>query len=522
MIRACLGAAGLLAMTLLTASLAHAQVTGNALVIAQSGNRLYTPPADRLGAYTQVDLGYALAHWSLGGRFESDRTSDDTPGSREAQYGLITRRFAQWESGASRVRIGQFGTILGRGLLHRSYELPGVVYDEPGSRTRYAATRDVDGVLAEWGAGPLALRAFSGRPSDGTVSPASEARGALRYAGMLSGAQVEGSLGRSIRAGLAATRYAFGSAPDRHAGSGFASLDLAAETGARTWSLPLAFEYAQGGGSFRDGLRLRRGPETPHAMYASAAIVAGRWSLSAEYKDYDAFRTGLNDPPPLVREHTAALLNRATHVLDADGEEGVQWELQGPLFADLRFVANLARSSGEALTAGGRYEERFGELVWESAARAWTVRAFAARGHDTFDFVGDRHAVGAGITRESGAWGLEAEAEHMRSLRVGAFGFSEPFDDDLWQFAVSRRGWGSAGVTVTRTTDRLDRPSDLFGEPTAPSATFAGFTLAADLPHDSRAEWFAGRRRGGRACVSGSCYEVPSLSGYELRWSARF
>lgn len=110
----------------------------------------------------------------------------------------------------------------------------------------------------------------------------------------------------------------------------------------------------------------------------------------------------------------------------------------------------------------------------------------------------------------------------MRSLRVGALGFSEPFDDDLWQFAASRRGWGSAGVTVTRTTDRLDRPSDLFGEPTAPSATFAGFTLAAELPNDSRAELFAGRRRGGRACVSGSCYEVPSLSGYELRWSARF
>ena len=395
----------MLAMTLLTASPAHAQVTGNALLLAQSGNRLYTSPADRLGAYTQVDLEYAQAHWLVGGRFESDRTSDDTPGSREAQYGLITRRFAQWESGASRVRIGQFGTILGRGLLHRSYELPGVVYDEPGSRTRYAATRDVDGVLAEWGAGPLALRAFSGRPSDGTVSPASEARGSLRYAGVLSGAQVEGRLGRNMRAGFAATRYAFGSAPDRHAGSGFASLDLAAETGAKTWSLPLAFEYAQGGGSFREGLRLRRGPETPHAMYASAAVVAGRWSLSAEYKDYDAFRTGLNDPPPLVREHTAALLNRATHVLDADGEEGVQWELQGPLVADLRFVANLARSSGEALTAGGRYEERFGELVWAPEAKAWSARAFVARGEDTFDFVGDRHAWGVGMTRESGAWG---------------------------------------------------------------------------------------------------------------------
>ena len=272
------------------ATAARAQVAGDGFVIAQSGNRLYTPPGDRLGAYTQWNLTYATPVWTAGVRLESDRTSDDSPGAREAQYAAVTRRYLQWEPGALRVRAGQFGTILGRGLLHRSYELPGVVYDEPGSRTRYAAARDVDGLLAELASGPFAWRAFMGRPSDGTVSPASEAQGGLRYAGTLTGAQVEARVRASARLGVAMTRYAFGSAPDRHAGSLFASFDPFQEAGAHRLSLPLAFEYAQGGGTWRQGLEFRRGPGTPHAMYASASLLAGRWSLTAEYKDYDAFR----------------------------------------------------------------------------------------------------------------------------------------------------------------------------------------------------------------------------------------
>jgi hypothetical protein len=115
----------------------------------------------------------------------------------------------------------------------------------------------------------------------------------------------------------------------------------------------------------------------------------------------------------------------------------------------------------------------------------------------------------------------ELDVERQRVVRLGAFA-PPPFEDVLVTLGVSRSGWGSFGLTVTRTTDVLDLPSDLFGNPTASSSTFAGVTLAADLGPRHRAELFAGRRRGGRACVSGTCYDVPSLEGAELRWTSRF
>lgn len=509
---------------LLAAVPAVAQVSGTSLLLAQSGNRLYTSPSDRLDGYLQVDLVYARKGFSAGGRFESDHTSEDQPGAREAQYDVFTRRWAQLEESHARLRAGHFNTILGRGLIHRSYELPGVVYDEPGTRTRYAATRDVDGVLGEAWAGPLSVRAFQGRPSDGTVSPASELQGAPRYAGVLSGAQAELAFPWSARVGLATARYAFRSAPVRNFGTAFVALDPLAAAGVRGVSAPLYLEYAQRDGAFGDGLRLRRGPETPHALYASANVLWGRWSLAGEYKDYDQFRTGLNDPPPLVREHSAVLPNRATHVLDAEGEEGFQLELLAPVHEWVNLVANLSRSDGSPLTANARFEERFAEVTLAPpGAEPWSVRAFLSRGFDRFEFIGERRAAGVGgscAVRPD--WSLEWEVEHQRSLRVGFGGFRDPFDDDLVTLGVSRAGWGSAGVTVTRTTDLLDRPSDLFGNATAPSATFAGVTLAADPAEGSHVELFAGRRRGGRACVSGTCYEVPSLSGVEFRWVGRF
>lgn len=503
---------------------ARAQLSVTNLLVAQAGERLYTVPRDRVAVYDQLNARFAQDAWSAGLRFETERTSDDSPlEGRLAAYEAVSQRWAEWRDGNTRLRVGHFETILGRGLVHRSYELPGVVYDESGTRTRYAASRDVDGVLAEAAAGPLALRAFAGSPSDGTVSPASEALGALRRAGVLQGGQAELALPRGLRTGVTFARFSFGDAPDVHLGSGFAAADLAAALGVTALAAPLYVEYAQRDAGFGEGFSLRRGDDAPHALYASLGVLHGPYALVVEAKDYSGFRLGTNDPPALVREHSWNLLNRNTHLLDAEGEEGVLIELSGPVGPWVRGVANLSRADGKPGVRRLHFEERFLELSVAPPGDAhWEVRGYAASGRDSWDFVSDRHAAGlSALTRLPLALSAEATFERQRVVRTGFFGPSSAHLDHVGTLSLTRAGWGTAGFTITRTTDPLDLPFDLFGEPTAPSALFAGLSLAARVGAHHEVELFAGRRRGGRACVSGTCYEVQSLEGAELRVTSR-
>ena len=503
----------------------RAQVTGDLLLLARYGDRVYTSPRDQTRLYGRTDLGWSQDGFSAGGRVEFDRSSDNDPlGGRLTQYEQVTQRWAEWRDARVHVRAGQFHTILGNGLLHRSYELPGVVYDEPGSGTRYAASRDVDGALLELAAGPFAWRSFSGRFNDATTSPASEAQGATRYGATLTGGQAEFRLPWNGRVGAAALRSAPGGGPRRTFASGFAGLDALSAWPHLGMSAPLTVEYAREGGHISDWARFSRDARVAHGLYASGALLWRAWSLTAEVKDLDGFRLGFNDPPPLVREHTWSLLNRNTHLLDAESERGHQLELNAPIRSWAALTTSLATADGQPpFQQPFRYEERFVELrVTPPGDDAWEVRTYADRGHDTHDFIGDRHAAGVSFAGRA-PLGLagELELERQRVVRAGLLA-TEPFEDIAVTLGVSRSGWGSAGVTVVRTTDVLDRPSDLFGNPTAPSATFTGFTLAADITQRHHVELFVGRRRGGRACVSGTCYDVPSLDGAELRWTSRF
>ncbi len=511
----------------LAAPRAHAQVTGTNLVVGQYGSPPAVPPRNRTDLYDRLDLSYAQDAFGVGLRFERDRSSDDSPGrGHDAAYEAFTQRWLDWRGERLHVRVGNFHTILGRGLVHRSFELPGVVLDEPGSRSRYTPSRDVDGLLVEGGAGPFEGRAFSGRPNGGDFSPASEALGLERYRGTLTGAQAATRLPGAGRVGVVSARYDYGAAPTRELGSGFAGLDPLAAAGVRAWSLPLYAEYAQSGQTFGDWWKLRRGHEVQHALYASAAVLHGRASLTAEFKDYDGFRTGFDDPPALVREHAAPLLNRNTHLLDADGESGFQLEAVLPASAWGTVTANLSRGDGPPGVRLLRFEERYLELhAAPPAGASWEATLFVDRGFDTFDFVADRTVVGvAGTAPLPRGLSITVDLERQRAVRTtfSALVPDERFDDRAMSLTLAREGWGSVGFAAERTSDPQQQSSDDFGRLTSSHRWFSGVTLAADVNDANQVSLFAGRRRGGRACNAGICYEVAPLEGGELRWTARY
>ncbi len=513
------------ALTVCPVAAAHAQLSGGNLLIGQSGNLIGAQRKDRSDLYDRLDLQWSSDALTLGGRFEYDRSNDDRPDyGRAAAYQRVTQRWAEWDHNGLGVRVGNFYTILGRGLLHRSWELPGVVYDEVGTQTRYAAARDLNGARVHAEVGPVNAQLFRGRVNDGTTSPALESFGFERYRGVLDGAELRTRLPRGASVGAAWTRYVYGDAPERQYASGFAQVDPLEVAGVKGWSAPFAFEYAAERPALLEWWKLRRGSERAHAMYASGGLLWRRYTLIAEYKDYDGFRLGLNDPPSLVREHSAPLLNRDTHLLDAAGEEGFQLEASGPLHPWASFTANFTRSDGAPGVRWLRFEERYAELhVAPPGSDAWEFTLFADRGFNTFDFVVDRHSLGlAASARLPRALSVSLDLERKRVGTQGFFGPREWFQDEFVSLALSRAGWGTAGVSVTRTSDPRDLPSDEFGLPTADRASFVGASLSGDVGPSHQVSLFAGRRRGGRACTSGTCYDVPSLAGAELRVTSRF
>lgn len=516
-----------LAVTLAPAA-AHAQVAASNLLLGRDGVPVGISEQSRRDVYDKLDLAYRQEGFAAGVRFEHDRATliDRTSGFTTVSdqgYDRITQRWAEWEDAHAKVRVGNFATILGRGLLHRSFELPGVVYDEAGSGARYAASRDVDGVLAEGDAGALQARVFSGQPSDATISPLADPATSGRYRGTLTGAQLEGTLPHGARVGTAWARFESPYGGSHEYGSGFASADLLAFAHAGEFSLPLAFEYALARQNGSQWWQFRRDHETPHALYGSAQLLWRGYALSGEVKDYDQFRLGINDPPSLVREHSAPLLNRDTHLLDADGESGFQLEATVPVHAWVTLVANLSRADGPPGVRLLRFEERYGELrVAPPGSDAWDATVFADRGYDRFDFIGDRHSAGISAqARLPRGLAVHADVERKRSVTAPFRGRAVRIDDRLIQLDVSRAGWGSVGVTAIRTTAAADLPLDADYEPTSDHRWFVGFDASAQVSRMHTLSLFIGKRRGGRACTSGTCYDVPSLDGAELRWTTR-
>ena len=484
------------------------------LLEVQNGNIPFEEPSNRLGFYEQLNLDVTRSGIRLGLRFEADHNSQD-----RYTYDEITQRFAEWNDPRFRVRAGNFYTILGRGLVHRSFDLPGVVLDQPGARSRYGPSRDVDGVLLEGQAGPFRGLGFSGRPNGGTISPGFEAEGGVRYAGQVSGLDLSARPWRATRVGACYSRFTPDGSVQHELGSGYVEADPFRAAGVEAISLPLYVEYARQAGTFGEWWNLETGDEIPHALYAGANLIRGPVTFSAEWKDYSQFRLGTNDPPSVVREHGWTLLNRGTHVLDATLEEGFGLEAGWNVNGWLDLTVNRSRSDGRfTLRRPWRFEETYVEAHVMSPANAWETTLFYDTGKDEFSFIESRRVVGGGARVSiSALHSITADVQAQSADRV-----AESFDDLYMSVGLARADLGSAALTWERTTDPAEETPADSETPGIVPRHFLGATVSARLSDRHEVILFGGTRRGGRACTAGTCYEVLSFKGTELRLSSRF
>jgi hypothetical protein len=484
-----------------------AQITVSNLVEAQAGNRpfasLLGEPSNPTSVFDELNAELALSGLRLGFRFES---LDD---SRQINaYDRFSQRYADWKADGLRVRVGDFYTILGRGLTLRAFELPGVVLQDPGTGSRTSFSRELDGVLIEGEWGPATGRAFSAHDLSSTQSGAQAALGPWR------GATVGASYARLSSGGGTNTQ---------ELGSGFAEWDPFVILGDDRLTLPIYAEYAQANRSASQWWELRTGDRVPHALYVSSEVVWGSLTLSAEWKDYRDFRLGVNDPPSLVREHYFPLPNRSTHVLDATSEHGIQLEGAWSVFDWGSFTANHSRADG---TPSGR-ELHFEETYFEThfAASRWPSlegSVFLDRGRDTFVQIVGREIYGTSATgRFLGRWSCTLDLERLDAERGSFLGPNVGFTDHYVSAQVARAGWGSLAWIWQRTTNPDEEDPNLFGGPVEPRV-YRAWNASALIGSSHTIQLFVGERRGGPACTAGTCYEVAPFEGAELRLASRF
>jgi hypothetical protein len=247
----------------------------------------------------------------------------------------------------------------------------------------------------------------------------------------------------------------------------------------------------------------------PHAFYFSGTLACGAWGASFEYKDYRDFAFGINDPPSLVRENAEALLNRATHVLLAEAERGVQAEISFAPAPAWRITTNYSRAKNDlgANIPGARYHEALLAVEW--FGEHLTAKIFADGSRDDLLFERDRFTSGVaadyhftnGLTL-----GADVQGQHMRRL---------DYEFTTYYLALRFGGWKNLSLSV-----QMERSSDPFetDDLTAKKKkTWAGIGIGWKPASQIDVQFFSGKRRGGNACDHGYCLQVQPFSGVELR-----
>ena len=501
------------ALTFLLAAPLHAQLSLSSLTEAQAGDIPGAGSGNPRTIYHQFSLDYALADVRVGVRGETFGAS-----AAGRNYGQLLQRFASYRRGPFQATVGHFYTIVGSGLLAHAFELPGVITEERGTRRRYQIVRDLDGVQLRYRARRAEVLLLRGAPVNSNLAPGRE--GVDRRPDALQGGSLQLKPHPHLDTGFSVVGYDIGG--HRETGAAFNArwrlAPVLTRLGLGGAHIDLSGEYAQrdlAGDRFflLDRTRGR-------ALYLAATTTSGSWGLSLEYKDYRDFALEhINNPPPLIREHSAYLLNRNTHDLLADDEQGYQAELSYAFPGGRILTANATRATRRRDPGPGddkvlsEFFVQFDSPLGEDAG----VQIFADFSHNRILIDEKSRFLGTSWTwspDELHSIGLDAQVQDVER-RLGTLAL--PYTNQFYALEVHRAPGLSAAVQVQRSSDELETGAHPSGV-----TWWRGLNLSADIGEGHSVNVFAGQRRSGLACTAGICYEVLGFEGVEIRLLNRF
>ena len=483
---------------------ADAQVSLYSLTEMQRGR---IPGADSTALstlYEQFNIDYSNRSLQAGLRAEVF-----TAWGTERQTTHLAQKYIRWTRGPAYLVAGNYYAILGRGLTLRAFELPGVVLESPVFRRRYTPSRDLEGGMASWTGDRAEVKALIGRPVNSDIPPG--VADADRRQDWVAGGELSLRPFSPIKLG--------GTFVNLHQGwawSGLTDIDftpLTEKIGLTGIYSSFYGEYARRAGT----------PDQGHGLYLSGNAGGSKLGISLEYKDYDNFIVEVNDPPSLVREHTAVLLNRSTHVLLPLTERGYQIEATYSLPDLATLTANVSAARNQLTEdRSTTFNERYIGLDIEKFLPAFSATLFFDWGKDELEGASKHRTGGILLERTTGmshTLGLDLQFQRLTRPFGDPLSFTDIYSALSWQHPSGI----SIGLTMDRTPDPLevDDPATLNRIETG-TRTWWAVNLSARLGARHEALLFVGRRRGGTACTSGTCYQVLPFEGLEMRLTTRF
>ena len=497
------------AFVLLLAAPLQAELRLSTLTEGQVGNLPGAQPSDLRTLYHQFSLDYAIADFQVGVRGETFGAS-----ATNRNYGQLLQRSASYRRSGFEATVGNFYTIVGSGLLLHAFELPGVVTESRGSRRRYQIVRDLDGVQVRYRAKRAEVLLLRGAPINSNLPPGLE--GVERRPDALHAGSLQLKPHPYFDVGVSAVRYPAGRRQETSAAfnARWRLAPVLARLGLSGVYADLQGEYAQRDVAFDRFFLLDR--DLGRALYLATTLAFGPWGLSLEYKDYEDFALEhINNPPPLIREHSAYLLNRITHDLLADDEQGYQAELSYVLPSGQTITANATRATRRR-DPGAVLREFFVQMDSPLGQRA-DVQLFADFSHNQILLDDKSRLLGTHWEwLPDGSYAFEFDAQFQDVDR--RFGdLALPYTNHYYALAIHRAPGLSAAVQIQRTSDELETGADPSG-----ITWWRGLNIGADIGEGHILNVFAGQRRSGLACTAGICYEVLGFRGVEVRLLNRF
>ena len=469
----------------------RAQLSGQNLMEYQYGRLPDEPGSSFSTIYDRFLLDYSLKGFKAGGTLEQFYSPFETRNyTRLAQYRL------HFNSKPLELKIGHFYETIGRGLMLRSYEIPGAILEDKSYRSRQYFHRDLLGFTAKFRHKGFTAKMLYGKPLINVLPPTFKEKD--RRLDRIAAVQADYSIkGQLLGAAMMQLDNASGKswfAMTNASGNIFPYLAYYTELVKNTGEFAITdFSSAA---SF--------------AFYGNLNLSFDQFGLSAEYKNYNNFLlgSGFNEPPALVREHSYKVLNRSTHVLQPQNEKGFQFEG----FINFTDESALTLNYTRAVNDFGRksvFQEYFAEYSF-SLKEKHDLKLFADWTQDPFKLEKDR--LSSGFYAD---WKLGNTTSINTSYEFQTFNRSgNAAQNQVFSAGVSIKSKFSGYVITEWSNDPVIVEKG--------SKFWLGAGLKYKMNSRHSLQFFAGERRGGPACNSGVCYEVLDFKGVELRLSSRF
>ncbi len=480
---------------------AFTQLSGYNLMEYQFGNIPEVKPSNLSTLYEQLNLKYRYKDINIMLRSEQFFSTD----SVKRDYQTLSQYQVRYSKDKFEFKAGNFFETLGRGLLLRSYEIPGSVIEDRVFRRRQAFYRDILGFMGKYSSGNFMIKFLRGKTLNNSVPPGID----HRREDLVEAAESHYThFGQTL--GAMIMRYTNINSQKVY-GGGYLEGNL-------PMNVSYYGEYVQAAGS--DNPFLKLASSSSYGAYLSLNHAMNNYGISVELKDYHNLFLGygFSDPPLLVKEQSYHLLNRSTHVSNLLDEKGYQVEFYYHFPKESMITLNTSKSVNN-LFRKYIFEEYFAEY-YRPFKNGNTLKLFGDYSKDNLLLNEKRLAGGLNTSIAlSGYWTIHIEQEVQYINRTDS---AQKNPVNLYSSVnVSKSTRFSVGLMFEYTTDPL--VADKFDTKVIEqSRTYLGGNISYRPNYSNTLSVFIGQRRGGPACSSGICYEVLDFSGVELRWNCKF